>query len=50
LQFARASVRVVEEQFVEIAEPEKQQGSGMLLLEFLVLPQHGSCIWLVHSS
>src|SRR6185369_1633875 len=40
LQFTRTSVRVVEKKFVEIAETKKQQGPGMLLLQFLVLPQH----------
>jgi hypothetical protein len=37
-------VGVVEEQFVKVAESEKQQGSRVLLLEFLVLPQHRRCV------
>jgi hypothetical protein len=40
LQFTRTYNCVVEEEFIEIAEAKKQQRSGMLLLQFLVLPQH----------
>src|ERR1043165_4953176 len=40
LQITRTSHCIVEKQFVKIAETKKQQRSGMLLLQFLVLPQH----------
>jgi hypothetical protein len=42
LKFSRANYGVVKKQFVKIAEPEKQQGARMLLLQFVILPQHGS--------
>jgi len=38
LQFARRQHRIVKKQFVEIAEPEKQERSGMLLLNGGILP------------
>jgi hypothetical protein len=40
LQFTRTYYCVVKKEFVKIAETKKQEGSGMLLLQFLVLPQH----------
>src|SRR5205085_9547604 len=44
LKFASACDGVVEEEFVEVAEAKEEQRARMLLLQFLILPQHwGKC-------
>lgn len=40
LHFASADQRIIEEEFIEIAESEEEQGAGMLFLDLVVLTQH----------
>jgi len=40
LQLPRTNHGILEEEFVEVAQPKKQEGTGVLLLELLILPQH----------
>ena len=49
-QFARGSYGVIEEEFVEIAQPEEQQGIRSLLLDGVVLPHHGGEILVLHGK
>ena len=41
LEFPRGDLRVLEEQFVEIAQPEKQQRVGILAFGCRILPHQG---------
>src|SRR6266446_6243005 len=43
LQFARPNHRIVEEEFIKVAQAKKQQCARMLLLKLLILSQHGCC-------
>jgi hypothetical protein len=50
LQFARTCDGIFEKEFVEIAQPEEEERARMLLLEFLVLPQHRGGGSVIHSE
>jgi hypothetical protein len=50
LQFPRANNSVFEEELIKVTKAKKQQSSRMLLLQLVVLAQHGSGISNRHNS
>src|SRR5437763_17143545 len=50
LQFARSNHCIIKKQLIKIAQPEKQQGTRMLSLQFLILPDHWGRISRSHGS
>src|SRR5207244_5303884 len=50
LQLARAGHRVFEEEFVKISEAKEEQRARMLLLQLLILADHGGGVGSSHES